>query len=111
MTELNDSYRNSYILLEDIQVVADAAMLAEQRTVSFADIFTSGMDAATYRLESQGFRIWFTCEVDGVEYRLAARKEHESKCCLGNPIDGYCGADWPSVAQPPVAHVEENHGN
>jgi hypothetical protein len=90
VAELNDSYRNSYVLMDDIRVTADAMMLAEQRTVSFADIFCSEMDAMTYRLESQGYRIWFTCEVDGVEYRLAARKQREpspsaAKCGLGNP--------------------------
>jgi hypothetical protein len=37
-------------------------------------IFMSDMDFKTYELEKQDYHIWFTCEVDGIEYRLAARK-------------------------------------
>ena len=38
-------------------------------------IFQTEMDALTYKLESEGFTIWFTCAVGNTEYRLAARKE------------------------------------
>ncbi len=43
--------------------------------ITFRAIFRSEMDALTEDLESQGYRIWFTTEVDGVEYRLAAPKQ------------------------------------
>ena len=67
------------------------------RSVSFAQIWRSEIDALTYRLESQGFKAWFTCEVDGVEYRLVARtdrsnpeKPHELALALKPPY--YLGA-------------------
>jgi hypothetical protein len=41
---------------------------------TFAAIFETEMDRLTHQLEREGFRIWFDCEVDGVEYRLAARR-------------------------------------
>jgi hypothetical protein len=39
---------------------------------SFRDIFVSEMDQLTYQLEDLGYRVWFTTEVEGVEYRLAS---------------------------------------
>lgn len=79
-----------YIGWSYIQNVAEQAKQDEGRSVSFADIFCSDIDAKTYRLESQGYRVWFTCEVDGVEYRLAARMPREpaptaQRCGLRNP--------------------------
>lgn len=49
---------------------------------SFQEIFALPMDKLTYELEERGFNVWFTCEVDGVEYRLAAPKEG----CTSPPI-------------------------
>ena len=63
-------YTEHWVL--DVPPYADW-QLRDNRTVSIAEIFRSEMDALTYRLESQGYRVWFTCEANGVEYRLAAR--------------------------------------
>lgn len=42
--------------------------------VTFRLIFESDMDRLTRELEHAGYEVWFTCEVDGVEHRLAARR-------------------------------------
>lgn len=38
-------------------------------------MYLSDIDHDTELLERQGYKIWFTCEADGYEVRLAARTE------------------------------------
>lgn len=42
---------------------------------SFREIYMSEMDRLTRDIEQWGFHVWFTCEVDGTEYRLVAPKD------------------------------------
>lgn len=49
--------------------------LPEGADVTWQSIFQSDLDHMTHLVEQSGYRVWFTCEVDGTEYRLCARKE------------------------------------
>lgn len=49
-------------------------MMQAARMFSNDWIWLPDIEKMTRQLEYNGYRVWFTCEVDGVEYRLAARK-------------------------------------
>jgi len=42
---------------------------------TWASIYEPEIEKLTKQLERSGYRVWFTCEVNGTEYRLCARKE------------------------------------
>lgn len=50
-------------------------IILEAPSMQFRLLWESEMDYLTHGLEDHGYKIWFTCEVDGAEYRLAAPKE------------------------------------
>lgn len=74
---LIERYQNAVVEISS-QMLAhgEAHFIVESagHELTFTMIFESEMDLLTHQLERDGLRIWFDCEVDGVEYRLAARQ-------------------------------------
>lgn len=63
--------------------------MPEQAETTWKLVFQSEMDLITEDLERAGYHIWFTCEVDGIEHRLAART-HETDQRTSEALRAYC---------------------